>query len=440
VTTRHRCAGVVLVLVLGPARLSSGNTDTALLDKAVQLNRTGKWMQAAELLEAYLGQTPRPSSQRCQALLSAAYARLRLKQYDAARAHLRRFEAERAGVTLPAWYAEQYAKMTRELSDAPATKTTPRPSNPWPKADPSSLGLNPDAVREHQALCQRTGADSCLVVCRGRVVSEWYSQRYRAPIHAMSSTKSIASLLVGILLKERKIASLDERVSTYLPEYKEGRKRKVTIRHLLSHTAGFRKYTDDGVGYVADKNAFVRKMPVDYEPGTRFAYSNEGVQLLSPILDKAAGEPIQQYARKKLFEPLGMSQSRLNVDGAGHAWTYADMLTTPRDFAKIGQLMINKGKWKGTQIVDEAYIREATRPSQRFNTRCGLLWWVYSGGPDILKGFATKGYLNTDLYVFPREELIVVRTQSPKTVYTGARESAGYERRALRLFKQMCGG
>jgi CubicO group peptidase (beta-lactamase class C family) len=67
------------------------------------------------------------------------------------------------------------------------------------------------------------------------------------------------------------------------------------------------------------------------DPGTTWVYSNEGVQLLSPILDAAAGEPIQDYAARRLFEPLGMEHTQLKIDSAGHAWTYADMETTPRD-------------------------------------------------------------------------------------------------------------
>src|SRR5205823_1919979 len=86
---------------------------------------------------------------------------------------------------------------------------------------------------------------------------------------------------------------------------------------------------------------YVMRLVPTYDPGTTWAYSNEGAQLLSPILDQAAGEPIQNYASRRLFEPLGMKSTRLHVY-PDHAWTYADMETTARDFARLGVLMQSK--------------------------------------------------------------------------------------------------
>src|SRR5206468_453471 len=119
--------------------------------------------------------------------------------------------------------------------------------------------------------------------------------------------------------------------------------------------------------------AHVIALPLSWEPGTRFEYSNEGVQLLSPLLDRAAGEPIQNYARRRLFEPLGMLDTRLNVDVKGHAWTYADMKTTSRDFARIGLLMLRRGSWKGARIVPEEWIDLSTTPATPLSRDCGLL-------------------------------------------------------------------
>lgn len=144
------------------------------------------------------------------------------------------------------------------------------------------------------------------------------------------------------------------------------------------------------------------------EPGTSWAYSNEGAQLLSPLLDKAAGEPIQDYARKRLFKPLGMQRTRLHLDEKKHAWTYADMETTPREMARIGLLMLNKGMWQGQRVVSESWVAQSTRKSQALEPHYGLLGWLY----DSPQGYAALGYLDTNLYVFPHQELIVVRMQS----------------------------
>src|SRR5918997_1960804 len=169
----------------------------------------------------------------------------------------------------------------------------------------------------------------------------------------MSTTKSVTGLLVGMLVDDGKIKSIDEPVCAYLKEWCEGSKGRVTLRHLLTMTSGLPDLhgASHGVGYEGDKNTYVLGLPLAREPGTKWTYSNEGVQLLSPILDKAAGEPIQDYARPRLFEPLGMRETRLHLDSKNHAWTYADMETSARDFARIGLLMLNKGVWQGRRIV-----------------------------------------------------------------------------------------
>ncbi len=145
-------------------------------------------------------------------------------------------------------------------------------------------------------------------------------------------------------------------------------------------------------------------------------------------MDKAAGEPIQDYARRRLFAPLGMGGTRLHLDEKRHAWTYADMETTPRDLARVGLLMLNKGVWQGRRVVSAAWVEQCTRRSQEFEPRYGLLWWLY----DSPKGYAALGYLDTNLYVFPGQELVVVRMQSKPSA-----RRATYEPEALSLFGRM---
>jgi CubicO group peptidase (beta-lactamase class C family) len=103
------------------------------------------------------------------------------------------------------------------------------------------------------------------------------------------------------------------------------------------------------------------------------------------------------------------------------------METTPRDLARVGQLMLDGGRWHGKQVVPEAWVRASVQPSQRVNPEYGLLWWL-----DVPGGFASRGYLNTSMYVFPARELVVVRMQARPV--PGA---ADYERTALGLFARM---
>jgi CubicO group peptidase (beta-lactamase class C family) len=244
---------------------------------------------------------------------------------------------------------------------------------------------------------------------------------------AMSSTKSVTGLLAGMLAGDGKL-SVDAPAAQYVPEWRAGAAAGVTVRQLLSMTSGLPRIYDGGVGGARDKEAFVFGLALARPPGTSWAYSNEGAFLLSPILDRAAGEPIEDYAAKRLFGPLGMQRTRLHVYPAGQAWTHADMETTPRDLARIGQLMLQHGKWEGKPIVPDAWVAASTRPSQELNDRYGLLWWLYADPP----GFAALGYLDTNVYVFPGLDLVAVRMQSKPVP-----DAPAYEPAALGLFKRL---
>jgi CubicO group peptidase (beta-lactamase class C family) len=308
----------------------------------------------------------------------------------------------------------------------------PKPDNGvWRHSDPSSLGMDVAAVRDHETLCEESRADACLVVYRGAIVTEYEGPRFRIPMYAMSSTKSVTSLLVGMLIADGRIPGLDTPVSRYIPSWSEGDKAKVTLRHLMTHTSGLKRRMtrqDGSIGWIEDKNPAVIGLPLSWPPGTRFDYSNEGVQLLSPVLDAAAGEPIQRYARRRLFEPLGLRSTSFMVDSKGHAWTYADLKTTPRELARIGLLLLRGGVWRGARIVPEDWIALSTSAATDLESTCGLLWWRIARP----RGFAARGYLDTNLYVFPGRDLVVVRMQAKPSP-----AALSYEPAALALFERM---
>ena len=398
------------------------------LEQMMELNRSGKWEQAAHLAQRFLDAKPEKSNdERCQAYYNLIYSQTRLGQIEQAKSNLIAYDQKCSHIASSNWVAGEVAKLREELG--PRKTAAPLKNDGfWHTADPTSLGMNGVAVTNHRLLCQRSGADACLIIRRGKIVQEFYSTRYRLPMMAMSSTKSITGILVGMLIDDGKIKSIDEPVCAYISDWCAGPKSKVTLRHLLSMTSGLPRMFEEGVASTNEKNEFVIKLPLATAPGTTWAYSNEGVQLLSPILDKAAGEPIQDYALKRLFEPLGMKETRLHLDAKQHAWTYADMETSARDFARIGMLMLNKGVWGKRQIVSRKWVDQSTKPSQALNPGYGLLWWLY----EKPAGFGAEGYLDTNLYVFPEQELVIVRMQSKPID-----QPASYGGEALRIFNQL---
>ena len=468
-TRRHLLtAAAVLALAVAPETASAQTSmrrDTTLIGRLIYLGRARQDEEAAELQRKYLAANPGAptTAQHCAVLSLNAVSEARLQQKARAQQSLADFDRHCVSQTLESGYRRDIeivrGMLRGELapSAAPARRdeparanslsenplTTAQPTTPArigptvaansesaPVGDPAAVGLDVQALARHRALCERTGADACLVAYKGQIVQEWYGAKYRAPMYAMSSTKSVTGLLVGMLVDDGRIRSIDARVCDYLSDWCTGPRGRVTLRHLLTMTSGLPTMQDTrSVGFAADKNPHVRALTPATEPGTAWAYSNEGVQLLSPILDKAAGEPIQDYARKRLFEPLGMSNTRLNVDVAGHAWTYADMLTTPREFARIGMLMAQRGSWAGKRIVSEAWIDESVQPSQKYNAEYGLLWWTAMPAEHR---FASLGYLATDMQVLPDQQLVVVRMQSKPT---GTMSEAGYHNEAYNLFE-----
>jgi CubicO group peptidase (beta-lactamase class C family) len=104
------------------------------------------------------------------------------------------------------------------------------------------------------------------------------------------------------------------------------------------------------------------------------------------------------------------------------------METTPRDFARLGVLMLNKGEWRGRRVLSRSWVEQSTRPSQTLNPNYGLLWWLL----DDPKGYAALGHLDTNLYVFPDRELLVVRMQSEPLT-----PQPSYHSEALAIFKQL---
>ncbi len=398
------------------------------LKRMMELNRSGKWEQAAQAAQQFLDSGNVKTVERCEAFHSLVYAHIRLDRAAAAQSTLSTFDKECRKLPSGHWLIANVAKLRRELAPQKAAQQL-REDDFWKIGSSAKLGFDVPLLGRHRQLCERSGADACLVIRRGQIVQEWYSQRYRVPMMAMSSTKSVTGILVGMLIDDGKIKSIDEPVCSFISEWCAGSKAKVTLRHLLTMTSGLPRMYEEGVGFISDKNSFVINLPLADEPGKAWAYSNEGVQLLSPVLDKAAGEPIQDYARKRLFEPLGMRHTRLHLDSKNHAWTYADMETTARDFARLGMLMQNKGMWRNRRIVSEKWVGQSTEPSQNLNPGYGLLWWL----PENLKGFAAKGYLDTNLYVIPEQQLIVVRMQSKPA----ADKRLPYEPEALPLFNKI---
>ena len=295
--------------------------------------------------------------------------------------------------------------------------TVERPVTDWPFADPDSLGLDAAALQEHAERCAASHASACVVAYRGFIVQEWYAESFPGDpvvmqpwIGTRSATKSLVGLLTGILVDEGTVESIDEPIARYLPEWEAGVEAGVTLRHLLSMTSGVARNPPGtrGPGVVAARNLdeFVFALPLDTIPGVRWNYSNESAQLISPLLERAAGTPLAAFARERLFDPIGMRTTTMLVDEYYNTVTIGGTETRVREFARVGQLLLNRGDWNGETVVSQSWLETMLTPSP-LSEYYGLTWWLHADDGAV----AAAGTFDQILYVFPELDLVTMRLQ-----------------------------
>ena len=261
----------------------------------------------------------------------------------------------------------------------------PTPGAAWQKVAPASVGL--DAAKLGQVAAQaRKGRSNCLVVVRdGKLAGEWYFRGTgpNTEQDVFSATKSVASTLVGIAQDDGDLR-IGASASRWIPQWRGGKARAVTVRDLLSMDSG-REWSPltDYVRLLAapDRTAFAIGLGQAAAPGTVWAYNNSAVQTLDRVLARATGQDVTAFAERRLLKPLGMTHSALATDDAGNAQLFEGMRSTCRDMARFGVLMLNHGRWGGRQIVSAGWVAQATGPSStKLNAGYGYLWWLNHEG------------------------------------------------------------
>ncbi len=251
------------------------------------------------------------------------------------------------------------------------------PGSGLERSTPEAEGVDVAALKELVAAAEAAGTSGLVVVRNGKLVGEWYFGSSRSPIEAMSATKSVVSLAVGLLLQDGLLKSIDEPVSTFFPVWNTGDRAKVTVRHLLNHTSGL--HADPTTERIYASPDFVMHALESEvaEPGARFFYNNSAVNLLAGVVGVAAKQRMDLYLNARLFAPLGITDVTWSLDRAGNPHGMSGLQIHPADFAKLGQMLLDGGRWQGKRVLDSRWIAESARgPGQKFHPMCGLLWWL----------------------------------------------------------------
>ncbi len=272
-------------------------------------------------------------------------------------------------------------------------------------------------IRSHPDL----GHTLSLVVARhGDVVFErFYRRTHATDLHLVHSvTKSFTSTLVGILAGDG-LLSLDAPVASLVDApafHSDPAKKAITVRHLLTMASGLDCRGRWDIDEIAARGEPVLEGALDapllFEPGESFEYNNGASHVLSAVVEAVAGKPLPGVASERLFTPLGITRWKWPTDPQGHHWGCGGLRLSPRDLLKLGQLYLDGGRWNGTQLVHEPYVRMATSPlvsgGQPEQTSYGLLWWVADDRAPAM--YFAGGYGGQYIVVVPELDLVVVTT------------------------------
>ena len=236
--------------------------------------------------------------------------------------------------------------------------------------------------------------------------------------NSFSVAKSIVTSMMGKAIMEGKIKGLDQPVSDFFEEYKDGIAAELTVGDLASMSSGMKwneKYysviniTSESY-FTNDLRSVILRQEIENKPGQSFRYSSGDTQLLAMVIEKATGTNISDYLTEKFWEPMGAERSALwQIDSEeyGMEKAYCCIAATARDFARFGKLYINKGQWGEKEILDSSFVELSLKPVFDDSPFYGYGWWLYEyNGKRV---FTMNGHRGQFVISFPDDNIIIVR-------------------------------
>ena len=326
---------------------------------------------------------------------------------------------------------------------SPGSSQTP-PADDLPRTTLAEAGFAPD-LGERLDAGVRDGRfanlHAVLVLRGGRLVLERYyegqDERWGRPLgrvafgpdelHDLRSvTKSIVGLLYGMALAEGKVPPLAASLLEQFPEYQdlatEPMRRRMTVAHALSMMLGTewdeaqpyydRRNSEHAMEVAEDRYRFVLDRPMVAEPGTKRVYNGGATALLGRLIAKGTARLLCDYAQERLLGPLGITEFEWVRGRDGELIAASGLRLRPRDLAKLGQLVLDGGRWHGRPLVPAEWLEQSFRTRAKVDAVVdyGYHWWLGpqpAAGRRWVAGFGNGGQR---LAVFPQLELVVVVT------------------------------
>ncbi len=288
------------------------------------------------------------------------------------------------------------------------------------------------------AAAHKTGA--LIVVHRGVVQLEryWNGVRPDELVNGRAITRSVTPMLLGFAVAAGKVA-LDDPIGKFITEWRDDPRGRITVQQLGQQVSGLEVTPQLGLEIIAGNKDLclaycgdVVRAALAYDatspPGSRFEYAQENMQLLALVIERALGVPIQTLLSERVWGPIGASDATFQMDRPGGvARVMCCMRATPRDWARLGVLVLQDGRWQGKQVLPVGWVRTMATPSPR-NPSHGLGLWLgnpyvakrsfFEGQPGILP--QSEPFLANDLrmmegggfrviYMVPSEQLVIFR-------------------------------
>lgn len=291
-----------------------------------------------------------------------------------------------------------------------------------------------------EQLFERTSTTSFIVVKNAQIIYERYFKGFNQDTRftSMSMAKSFISALVGIAIGEGLIGSVNDPITQYVPELISSGYNNVPIKHILQMSSGI-DFDEDYSRPMSDIKVMQRRVLNRRQPineymaeltsngtsGDQFHYISVDTQALGMLLKHVTGKSLATYLEEKIWIPLGMeSDATWNTDYADMELAFGFINAVARDYAKFGVLYLNQGNWNGVQIVPENWVMESVVPDSFHllpeNTGEGwgyqYQWWT----PQDADGeFLACGVYGQYIYVFPKQNLVIVKTSADPNMSDG---------------------
>ncbi|RYF88416.1 MAG: class C beta-lactamase-related serine hydrolase, partial [Chitinophagaceae bacterium] len=279
---------------------------------------------------------------------------------------------------------------------------------------------------ELRNVLEETESVAFLVIKDDTIRAEEYWDKYGpdSKSNSFSMAKSIVSTLIGIAIKDGYIKSIEQPVANFLPEFKEGDKKFITIKHLLMMSSGLNWDESYGnplsvttEGYYGDNlKKAISKLEAVEKPGQEFSYKSGDTQVLAFVLEAATGKKLSDFASERFWKRVGAAHdAEWSIDHEnGDEKAFCCFFSNARDFARLGKLYLQNGVWNGDTLLPASYVKAATTPhglpygSGKQSDFYGYQWWIipeFNGH----KVFYARGILGQYMVAVPDKNLIIVR-------------------------------